>query len=103
MVKDIKSDDFENEVLKQDGIVLVDFFATWCPPCKLLSPLLDEISNSRADFKIVRVNVDENADKASQYSIEVVPTLVVFKNGKEVNRSEGYIPKEEVLDLVSVE
>lgn len=101
MVKHINSSEFKEEVLDQKGLVLVDFFATWCPPCKMLGPVLEEVSNSRANFKIVKVNIDENPDKASEYGVEVVPTMIVFRDGKIVNRTEGYMPKDDVIDLLS--
>lgn len=101
MVKSITSRDFSEEVLNQKGVVLVDFFATWCPPCKMLAPVLEKVSESRADFKIVKVNIDQNPDKASEYNVEVVPTLLVFKDGKLVKKSEGYIPEDEVVALLT--
>ena len=100
MVKSITSQDFSEEVLNQKGIVLVDFFATWCPPCKMLAPVLEKVSESRQSFKIVKVNIDQNPDKASEYDVEVVPTLLVFKDGKMVKKSEGYIPEDEVVALL---
>lgn len=102
MVKNITSEDFKKDVLDQKGIVLVDFYATWCPPCKMLAPVLEKVSNSRQDYKIVKIDIDQNPDKAAEYEVEVVPTLLLFKDGKLVNKSEGYIPEDAVVDLLTV-
>ncbi len=102
MVKHLNENEFESEVLKKEGVVLVDFFATWCPPCKMLAPVLDEISNSRSiGFEIAKVNIDENYDLAAEYRIEVVPTMLVFKDGKVVDTLIGYNSKEDIVEKVS--
>ncbi|MEG0074165.1 MAG: thioredoxin [Clostridia bacterium] len=100
MIKEITENNFKSEVVGKSGLVLVDFFATWCPPCKKLAPILEELGNSRADFDIAKVNIDDNMNIAAEYNIEVVPTLVVFKDGKVVKTSEGYMDKATILDLV---
>src|SRR5574344_1216537 len=82
---------FEEEVLKSDKTVLVDFFATWCGPCKSLSPIVDEVAEENENLKVVKVDVDEAQDLASKYGVMSIPTLVVIKNGEEVNRSVGLI------------
>jgi thioredoxin 1 len=98
MVKHINESDFSKEI-NLSGVVLVDFFATWCPPCKMLSPILEDISNSRK-YKIVKINIDDNPNIANRFKINSVPTLVVFKNGTPVEKSVGYIEKNEVISLM---
>jgi thioredoxin 1 len=98
MVKHVNEDDFLKEI-NFGGVVLVDFFATWCPPCKMLSPILDNISNSRK-YKIIKINIDENPNITNRFKINSVPTLIVFKDGKPVEKSVGYIEKDEVISLM---
>lgn len=82
MIKHINKENFKTEILDSKEPILVDFFATWCGPCNMLSPILENISNTRADFNIAKVNIDELRDLAIDYEVEVVPTLLIFKNGK---------------------
>ena len=91
---------FEQEVLKSNIPVLVDFYADWCGPCKMLSPTVDEVASENDDIKVVKVNVDESQETAIKYQVMSIPTLVVIKNGNEVNRSVGVIDKEEILDMI---
>ena len=100
MLKHIDSNEFEKEVLENKKAVLVDFYASWCPPCKMLAPVLEKISTSRADFDIIKVNIDENQDLAMEYKIEVVPTMVVFKDGKPVNKLVGLVNESKIVDLM---
>ncbi|MCX8074734.1 MAG: thioredoxin [Clostridia bacterium] len=100
MVRHIDEKEFESEVLGSKSVVLVDFYATWCPPCKLIAPVLDEISESRANFNIVKINVDENPSISMQYNVESIPTLLFFKNGKIVDKLIGYNPKEKVEKIL---
>ena len=93
-------DNFETEVLGSDKTVLVDFWASWCGPCKMLSPVVDQIAEEKDDIKVCKLNVDEQQDIAVKYKVMSIPTLIVFKNGEEVNRSVGVIPKEEILALL---
>ena len=96
----ITSENFEQEVLQSEKPVLIDFWAGWCGPCRMLSPIIDEIAEERADIKVGKINVDEEGDLALQFRVMSIPTLVVIKNGEVVNRSLGVISKEEVLDLM---
>jgi len=98
MVKHINESNFLKET-NLNGVVLVDFFATWCPPCKMLAPILEDISNSRK-YKIVKINIDENPNIANKFKIETVPTLIIFKDGKPVEKSIGYMDRNEVISLM---
>lgn len=100
MIKEVNNDNFESEVLKEKGIVLVDFNADWCGPCRMLRPILEEIAETRAEGKIVSVNIDNNSELASKYDVSSIPCLVVFKDGKEINRSVGLVPRENIEQLV---
>ena len=91
---------FEQEVLKSSIPGLVDFYADWCGPCKMLSPTVDEVAAENDDIKVVKVNVDESQNTAIKYQVMSIPTLVVIKNGNEVNRSVGVIDKEEILNMI---
>ena len=82
MTEIIKESDFEARVLKADKPVLVDFFATWCAPCKMMSPVIDELAQSGSDFEVVKVDIDEAMSVVEEYNIMSVPTFLVFKNGK---------------------
>lgn len=95
----ITQDNFEAEVVNSDKPVLVDFWASWCGPCKQLSPVVDQIAEEKDDVKICKLNVDEQQDLAVKYKVMSIPTLIVFKNGEEAKRSVGVIPKEEILAL----
>ncbi len=99
-VKKVNDETFEQEVLKSNIPVLVDFYADWCGPCKMLSPTVDEVAQENDDIKVVKVNVDESQSTAIKYQVMSIPTLVVIKNGNEVNRSVGVIDKEEVLNMI---
>lgn len=90
MAKKITTNEFENEVLNAKETVLVDFYATWCGPCKMLSPVLDEFSGKHADIKIVKIDVDEETPLAIKYGVASIPTLILFKNGEKVNQTLGY-------------
>lgn len=100
LVIDVKTADFEAEVLKSDKTVLVDFWAVWCGPCRMLSPVVDQIAEENPDIKVCKVNVDEEQQLAIKYGVMSIPTLLVFKGGELVNQSVGVIPKEEVLNLI---
>lgn len=101
MLKSIKSEEFNKEVIGNEKAVLVDFYATWCPPCKMLAPVLEKVASSRADFDVIKVNIDENQDLAMQYRVEVVPTMVVFKGGKPVDKIVGFTDESKIVDVMS--
>lgn len=96
MIKKIEKEDFEREVLKNPKMVVVDFFATWCGPCQMLMPVLEEIASKRDDFDIIEIDVDKAQELAMEYEIEAVPTMIVFKNGAAIDRLGGYYHKEEL-------
>ena len=91
---------YEAEVMQSDKPVLIDFWASWCGPCQMLSPVVDEIGEEKSDIKVCKVNVDEQQDLAMQFRVMSIPMLVVMKNGQETNRSIGVISKEEILELL---
>ena len=95
----INKDNFENEVLKSDKKVLVDFNADWCGPCRMLKPVIEELSESEK-YKVASVNIYDEEDLAAKYGVMSIPCLVVFENGKEVKRSVGLIPKDDVVSLI---
>ncbi|WPC43778.1 thioredoxin [Clostridium sp. JS66] len=95
MAKIINSSEFKNDVLNGDGAVLVDFFAEWCGPCKMVAPVLEELSTElEGKARIFKVDVDKSGDLAEKYEITGVPTLMIFKDGKAVDKIVGFQPKE---------
>ena len=100
MIKHVNDSSFKEEVLDKEGIYLVDFYATWCGPCSMIAPVLEDISNSRAGYNIVKVDVDQNPNISSKLGIDVIPTLCVYKNGKLVERQTGYRNKEQIVEML---
>lgn len=96
----LTSDNFENEVLKSDKPVLVDFYADWCGPCKMMAPVVDQIAEENEDIKVGKINVDDEQDIASKYGVMSIPTIGFFKNGDIVEKSIGAKPKAELLKMI---
>ena len=96
----ITKENFEAEVLKSDKPVLIDFWASWCNPCRMLSPVVDEIAEETPSIKVGKVNVDEQPELAQKFDVMSIPMLVVFKDGKAVNNSVGVQPKGNILDML---
>ena len=99
-VINITNSNFEQEVINSDRPVLVDFWASWCGPCRMLSPIVDEIAAERSDIMVCKINVDEQPELANQYQIMTIPTLIVFKNGQIVNQTSGARPKNQILAML---
>ncbi len=96
----ITNETFQEEVMKSDKPVLVDFWASWCGPCRMVGPIIDEIANERTDIKVCKVNVDEERELAAAFDVSSIPTLMVIKDGKVVNKSLGAKPKAQILSLL---
>ena len=96
----VNADNFEEEVLGAEQTVILDFWAEWCGPCMMLAPVLHEVAEENADITVGKVNVDEEPALAQAYGISSIPTLVVIKDGKEVKRSVGVVPKAKIEELV---
>mgnify|MGYP001311465375 FL=1 len=97
-IKNCNENDFENEVLKSNLPVIVDFWAEWCGPCKMLTPILEELSNEmKNEINVVKVNLDENQDLAMKYSIRSIPTLLLFNEGNLIDTKVGLVPKSEIV------
>lgn len=99
-VKNINEQEFENEVLKLDIPVLVDFWAPWCGPCKMLGPIVEQVAQKTQGVKVVKLNVDDAISTAQKYGVVSIPTLIVFNGGKEVKRSVGLISEQQVSELI---
>lgn len=97
MSKKINSDEFKSEVLESRGYSFVDFYADWCGPCKMLSPIMDEVSN---EYNVYKINVDEEGSLASEYGIMSIPCIILFKDGKEYKRSIGLKSKEDIINMI---
>ncbi len=100
MYLNITKENFQAEVVESDMPVLLDFWATWCGPCRMIAPTVEEIAEERSDIKVGKVNVDEQAELANAFGITSIPTLVVLKNGKVTNQLVGVRPKDEILRML---
>lgn len=99
-VINITKNNFQSEVLNSEKPVLLDFWASWCGPCRRVSPIVDEIADEHNDLKVGKINVDEQPELASQFQIVSIPTLIVIKNGEITNRSVGVRPKQQILSML---
>ena len=98
----ITKENFEGEVLNSDKPVLVDFFATWCGPCKMVAPTIDEIAQEREDIKVCKIDVDKEPELAIRYGISSIPTLLVFENGEKKAQMIGFRPKADLLKMLDI-
>lgn len=99
-VVNVTKDNFEEEILKAEQTVLVDFWAGWCGPCKMLGPIVDQVAQEHPEIKVCKIDIDEQTELAVQYKVMNIPTLLVFKNGEVANQSVGVISKNEILELL---
>ena len=97
----INKENFHQEVIASDKPVLLDFWAPWCGPCRLLAPILDEVAEEREDIKVVKVNVDEAPELAGQFRVYSIPTLAVMKDGQLIHQSAGARPKAQILNMIA--
>lgn len=98
----INTGEFDSEVLNQRGVVIVDFYAIWCGPCKMLTPVLESIDNEMENIKVVKVDIDESRRLAMNYGIQSVPTIKIFKDGREVVTRVGFQPKETLENIIQM-
>ena len=101
MVREIGFEEYNNEVLKSDKLVLIDFFATWCGPCKMLAPVIEQVANDNEDVMVVKVDVDKNPELAVLYKVASIPTLVLLKDGKPLKEHIGFASKAEIESMIS--
>lgn len=99
-VINVNKNNFQQEVINSDKPVLLDFWAPWCGPCRMVVPLVEEIAGERSDIKVVKINVDEEQELAAQFRVMSIPTLVVMKNGKITNQAMGARPKNQILAML---
>lgn len=99
-MKIVGNDEFKNEI--ESGITVVDFFATWCGPCKMLAPVLEGLaSEMEGKAKFIKVDIDQSLELANQFQISSVPTMVIFKNGEKINQLVGFLPKEKIQEVIN--
>ena len=99
-VININNNNFQDEVMHSEKPVLLDFWASWCGPCRMVSPIVDEIAAERSDIKVCKINVDEQPELAAQFGVISIPTLVVMKNGNVINQAVGARPKAQILAML---
>ena len=99
-VKELKGENFEKEIGSKKGKAMVDCYATWCGPCKMLSPIIDEVSEEMKDYKFYKLDVDENEEFDKEYGIMAMPTLLIFEDGKLKKRQTGFLSKDELIDFL---
>lgn len=99
MIIELQEENFNDEI--KEGLVLVDFYAVWCGPCKMMHPIIEEIHNSYPDLKIIKIDVDNHEDLARTYSVMSIPALFLFQNGEIVNKNIGLTPKEEIENWIN--
>ena len=100
MIKHVAENEFKGEVLDQNGVVVVDFWATWCGPCKMIAPVIDEIAGDLKNVKFVKVDVDKNPSVANKFQVASIPTLVMFKDGKPIDKVIGFRPKNDLENII---
>ncbi|AUN15053.1 thioredoxin [[Clostridium] sordellii] len=100
MAKIVNTGNFRGAVEEDKGVVVVDFFATWCGPCKMLAPVFESVSEEVSDAKFVKVDIDESLELAQKFGISTVPTMMIFKDGKVVDKLVGFMPKESLKSKV---
>jgi thioredoxin 1 len=96
-ITDVSDSNFQAEVLESDTAVLVDFWAPWCGPCRVVAPALEEINDERDDLRVVKLNIDDNMQTAAQYQVLAIPTMILFRNGQEAARVQGAMPKNRIV------
>ena len=99
-VININNNNFQDEVMHSEKLILLDFWASWCGPCRMVSPIVDEIAAERSDIKVCKIDVDEQPELAARFGVMSIPTLVVMKNGKVINQAVGARPKAQILAML---
>lgn len=97
---EVNARNFDAEIMGSDKPVLADFWATWCGPCRMLGPVISQIAEEREDIKVCKINVDEAPELAQQFNVFSIPTVILFKNGEIAGQSVGFVPKQQLLDLI---
>ncbi|MEJ7797257.1 MAG: thioredoxin [Solirubrobacteraceae bacterium] len=100
---EVTDSNFQAEVIEAESATLVDFWAPWCGPCRVVGPLLEEIAAERDDIRIVKLNIDDNQQTAAQYQVLSIPTMILFKNGQEAKKIIGALPKKKILEQLELE
>ncbi len=99
-VESVGDADFEAKVLKSDKPVVVDFWAEWCGPCKMIAPIIEELANERSDVRFVKVNIDENPETPTRYGVRGIPTLILFKDGQPAATKVGALPRQQIASWI---